>query len=104
MKIVAVDDKGTQFALPSEEEIPKWISESRDRLGLSLQNIADDVGVSRQAVWSWEIGKSSPLIGHMTKLISCLGIQGKGGRKRKAQPVDGEDAAVLSDVENILGA
>ena len=44
------------------------IREARIKLGLTQAQLARQVGVSSQAVWSWEAGRTKPTHGHLEEL------------------------------------
>ncbi len=92
MRLVVVDEDGNQSALPAQEDTPKFIRTNRSRRGMSLQAVADHVGVKRQAVWSWEQGKSLPTVENLIKIVSLFGTAEKKSMKKS-----------LNEVEAILG-
>lgn len=49
------------------------IRTAREQLGLSLEDVAEKVGVSHQSVQQWETGKSAPHRKRMIKLAAVLG-------------------------------
>jgi transcriptional regulator with XRE-family HTH domain len=49
----------------------------RDRLHISQDALAEQLGVSQQAVANWENGKSQPRPAHRTKLLEILGYGSK---------------------------
>ena len=49
------------------------IQTHRKRAGLSQEQLAERVGVSRQAVTKWESGKSTPGTGHLFRLAEVFG-------------------------------
>lgn len=72
MKIIAVDDDGTQITLPQINDVAAYLKANRTRLQLSLRDVADAVGVKRQAVWVWEQGRAVPTVEHMVKLVKLF--------------------------------
>lgn len=46
----------------------------RKAAGLSVQDLAGQVGVTRQAVWWWEQGRSYPTVDVAWRLADALGI------------------------------
>ena len=54
---------------------PSALRQLRQLKGLSLQSIARQCGVTRQAVWEWETGKALPSRRSILKLINVLGIE-----------------------------
>lgn len=55
-----MDKTGTQMQLNSD--IAKRIKDDRIKKNLTQLNLADEIGVSFQAVSNWERGKSMPYI------------------------------------------
>jgi DNA-binding XRE family transcriptional regulator len=72
MKLVAVSDDGSQVELPQQKDVPAYIQSSRLNMDMSLQQVAASIGVTRQAVWGWENGKSCPTVTNLTKLVSLF--------------------------------
>lgn len=50
------------------------IRNRRQELKLSQEYVADQLGISRQAVSKWETGQSEPTAGNLTELAAILGI------------------------------
>lgn len=50
------------------------IREARERLGISQETLAEQVGVSRQAVSKWEMGTASPSLENLQLLSQVLGV------------------------------
>lgn len=50
------------------------IAALRKRQGLSQEQLAEQVGVSRQAVSKWETGAASPEFDKLAALSACLGV------------------------------
>ena len=50
------------------------IAALRKRRGLSQEQLAEQVGVSRQAVSKWETGAASPEFDKLAALSACLGV------------------------------
>ena len=50
------------------------IREARERLGMSQETLAEQVGVSRQAVSKWEMGTASPSLENVQLLSQVLGV------------------------------
>jgi transcriptional regulator with XRE-family HTH domain len=76
MKIIAVDDEGKEITLPPADSIVEFIKTNRQRLDMSLQDIAKLTGVKRQAVWSWEQGKTVPTVENLVMLVKAFGDKG----------------------------
>lgn len=61
----------------------------RHKSGLSQEQLAEKIGVSRQAISKWETGASAPDLEKLRALSECFGVtldQLAGGRAAKAQP------------------
>ena len=50
------------------------IREAREKLGISQETLAEQVGVSRQAVSKWEMGTASPSLENVQLLSQVLGV------------------------------
>lgn len=97
MKIVAIDNEGTQYELPDPDKIPGWIKEERDKRSMSLQAVAEKIDVRRQAVWSWEQGMSLPTVDNLAKLMTLF-------TDKLVEVKDADQmSSSLEDVESILG-
>lgn len=51
------------------------IVNARDKSRLTLQEVGDRVGVSRQAVWAWESGVRAPSLANVAKLTQHLPLR-----------------------------
>lgn len=76
MKIIAVDDEGKEITLPPADSMVEFIKTNRKRLQMSLQDIAEGIGVKRQAVWSWEQGRTVPTVENLVALVKAFGNNG----------------------------
>lgn len=47
----------------------------RESLGLSTQELASRVGVSKQAVSSWEAGHTRPTVDHLLRIVNMTGAK-----------------------------
>lgn len=54
--------------------LPEKLYECRRRMGLSQEQLAEQVGVSRQTVSKWETGTSTPELEKLIALSQCFGI------------------------------
>jgi len=54
-------------------ELHDRIKQCRQNVGLTQEQVADEMGVSRQAVTKWENGKSAPSTENLFKLASLFG-------------------------------
>lgn len=52
----------------------KNIKKFRERKGLTQENLANELNVTRQAVSNWECEKTQPDIETLNKLSQCLGV------------------------------
>lgn len=48
--------------------------EARERAGLTQDEAAEKIGVSRVSIWLWETGRGSPLIANLGKMSEAYGI------------------------------
>lgn len=74
----------------------------RRRSGLSQEQLAERIGVTRQAISKWELGSSTPELENLLALCECFGITlDELVREDEAQaaptPSEGTDAAESSD-------
>lgn len=70
--------------------------EAREKAGLTQDEAAEKIGVSRVSIWLWETGRGSPLIANLGKMseaygipISELDIEAATQRENKAGETDG---------------
>ena len=52
----------------------EWLSEQRKMRGLTMQDVADRLGVTKTAVHYWETGKRSMYARHVLDYCEALGI------------------------------
>jgi transcriptional regulator with XRE-family HTH domain len=105
MKLVVEDEAGNRIPLPNEKDIAKFIAKGRKEKGMSLQAVADVIGVKRQAVWSWEKGKSLPLSDHLMTLVKLFGTPETSVEVPDTKAKSRDDMnATLDEVEALLGA
>jgi len=79
------------------------IRAARRARGLTQQELAAAVGVSRSAVAQWETARAGQISGNLTRIAACLGVsvghllQGDGptGRDVHAAAEDGTELALL---------
>lgn len=55
-------------------EIPKQLKSNRERLGLSQEDVANKIFVSRQTISNWETGKTYPDIQSLLLLSNLFGV------------------------------
>ena len=84
-------------------DISKNIKRMRMELGLSQQQLAEQIGVTRQTISSWERGASFPDLGIVEKLTSALGTDlphlldpnaAHGRKGRRVEPLFGYGSIV----------
>ena len=70
--------------------------EAREKAGLTQEEAAEKIGVSRASIWLWETGRCSPLIASLSKMseaygvpISELDIEAAAQRKAQDKPLRG---------------
>lgn len=51
--------------------------EARKKAGLTMDEAAERLGVSRVSLWLWETGRGNPLIGNLTKMADVYGVSVK---------------------------
>lgn len=55
-------------------KLPEMILQSRKALGLSQEQLAEQIGVSRQSISKWETGQSAPELDKLVVLSQIFGI------------------------------
>ena len=55
-------------------ELPRQLKANRDRLGLSQEDVAHAIYVSRQTISSWENGKTYPDVQSLLLLSQLFGV------------------------------
>ena len=63
-------------------EISKIIKEARIKKGMTQQQLADSVYVTRQTISKWELGKSIPDEASLNLLYQCLEINNEVNLRR----------------------
>lgn len=48
--------------------------EAREKAGLTQEEAAEKIGVSRASIWLWETGRGSPLIASLSKMSAAYGV------------------------------
>lgn len=74
MLTVQVSILGLQVKIMSQK-VAKLIADARMRAGMSQADLADKVGISRQAVAAWEKGNSGPKRKFVMKVAAALHLQ-----------------------------
>lgn len=72
MKVVVMDDSGQVADLPNLKDVPSWLRRNRAQKRLSMQDLGDRLGVTKQAVYSWEQGLVSPTTDNLAKLVALF--------------------------------
>ena len=62
----------TRASAPGPASLEERIAHFRKRAGMSLDDVATQIGVSRQAVWYWESGRSKPRPNTLRQLAAVL--------------------------------
>ena len=55
-------------------ELSETIRELRKSRGLSQEELADRLGLSRQTSYKWEAGQATPDLDNLRQLAACLGV------------------------------
>lgn len=81
-------------------DIGERIRRARQERGLTQDQLAEEVGVSRSAVAQWETGRAGQLTGNLARIADVLGVGLEHlthGRNKRAggQPGTGDEMAVL---------
>jgi transcriptional regulator with XRE-family HTH domain len=66
-------DLSAQAAARAEESLGARLQRLRKARGLSLSQVAAQLGVSKPTVWAWEQGKARPVGGRIEALAAALG-------------------------------
>jgi transcriptional regulator with XRE-family HTH domain len=72
-------------SLPPIEGLGQRIARHRERLGWSLEKVADLCGVSRQAIEAVEKGKNNPSIATLMTIADAFGVSVDALLGRKAR-------------------
>ena len=62
------------FGSPASEPFGSKLNRIRRERGLTLADVADDLGVSKPTVWAWEKGKARPLPERLDAIADVLGV------------------------------
>jgi transcriptional regulator with XRE-family HTH domain len=60
--------------MPPQKSLPELLAARRRARGLSAQNAARELRVSKQAYYAWEQGSSRPRKGYFHNLMAFLGL------------------------------
>ena len=71
-RLIAVHEDGTEVSIPLDEQIPSWLKRVRAANNLSMQELGAKLGVSKQAVYLWESGTSTPTMARILKLMELF--------------------------------
>ena len=106
MMFIAVDEDGTHIPLPDLDHIGAYIRGEREARGMSLRDLARKLGVQRQAVWSWEVGRANPSMERLAEIVKLFEADDDpdDGAEENA-PQKGAEARMkaLEEAESILG-
>ena len=69
-------------------EVSEIIKEARTKKGMTQQELADCVYVTRQTISKWELGKSVPDEASLRLLYKCLDIDNKDKKLMKKLAAD----------------
>lgn len=69
-------------------EISDIIKEARIKKGMTQQQLADSVYVTRQTISKWELGKSIPDEASLSLLYQCLGIDNEEEKLLKKHAIN----------------
>lgn len=104
MKVVVLDDDGQVVSLPKTDEVPDWLKKNRSDKNLSMQELGDFLGVTKQAVYSWEKGVASPTAENLAKLVGFFGPKPLPEKtKKKASKMDAINALLMPHAKNVRG-
>ena len=67
--------------------------------GLSLDALAEQLGVSRQAVWYWETGQRLPRAEHFKKIAAIFNVPETGLLEQHARQNTGDRSALISELK-----
>lgn len=67
---------GPRGEVPFDEAFGVRLQRLRKARGLTLSQIANELGVSKPTVWAWEQGKARPVESRIGALASVLGVGG----------------------------
>lgn len=59
---------------PAAEGLGKRFEQLRKERGLTLADVANELGVSKPTVWAWEKGKARPLEDRLPAIAAALGV------------------------------
>jgi predicted transcriptional regulator len=96
MKVVVLDDAGQVVDLPDLAEVPDWLKKVRTENSLSMQALGDMLGVTKQAVYSWEKGVASPTQENLAKLVSVFKPE------KNAQPQKTSKKSKMDAINDLL--
>jgi transcriptional regulator with XRE-family HTH domain len=102
MKVVVLDDAGQVIELPALTEVPDWLRKVRAANSLSMQALGDMLGVTKQAIYSWEKGVASPTQENLAKLVSAFKME-KAEPKAKKSKMDAINDLLKPHAKNVTG-
>ena len=80
------------------------IRRARHERNLSLESLAEKLGVSKVSVWSWEMNRSRPRLALLSSLSDALGMSPEALLKGDSALLDkGDIAALVADCQRRIG-
>ena len=73
-EISAPDEKTPMSGFAVGDTLGLKLNRQRRELGLTLEQVASALGVSKPTVWAWEKGKARPLPERLTAIAQVLGV------------------------------
>lgn len=103
MKVVVLDDNGKVVELPSLQDVPRWLKRGRIGKRMSMQDLGDRLGVTKQAVYSWESGLASPTPENLAKLVAIFSALTPINNEpvKKKSKLDAIDALLRPHAKNV---
>ena len=85
-----------------QEQFGNFLRDLRSEKGLSQQQLADLLFVSRKAIGNWELGNRMPDISMLSRLADCLGVESYVLLDALRQPENPPGIIIVEDVPVIL--
>jgi transcriptional regulator with XRE-family HTH domain len=85
-----------QAALP---QLGERLTALRLGKGLTLETLADRLGVSRQAVWYWETGQRLPRAEHFKKIAAFFKVPETALLDQQPRQITGDRVALISELK-----
>ena len=71
---IAPADEAMPLPGPSRGSLGKRLAQLRQERGLTLAQVAEELGVSKPTVWAWEHDRSQPVASRIGALAQVLGV------------------------------